>query len=240
MDAIGRTTSTLIYNASGTLVHETYMSYSADHNSVTTTSGSGASAIVNTTWTDNDGHTVLSIAYPSANNTEFTLNQFDLAGNLVSQQHDSSASGTVTTWTTASYSFDGLNRMTSKIDRDNALTTYAYDSMGDLDQSHHAGRFAVAGHLQQCRSNVAGAEFRRRQPDPHHDLFLLFKRQRFCWIAQTKTDGRGTSCTYTYDDWLRQSTMTYSGSLPEQNLTTTWQYEPRGFRHQHHRAICQH
>ena len=23
--------------------------------------------------------------------------------------------------------------------------------------------------------------------------------------------------------------MTYSGSLPEQNLTTTWQYEPRGY-----------
>ncbi len=127
LDAIGRPTSKQIYNAANTLVHETYLSYSADHNSVTTTNGSGASAIVNTTWTDNDGHNVLSIAYPASNTTEFTLNQYDLAGNLISQQHDSSASGTVTTWTTASYSFDGLNRATSRVDRDSALTTYAFD-----------------------------------------------------------------------------------------------------------------
>ena len=50
----------------------------------------------------------------------------------------------------------------------------------------------------------------------------------FAGLLQTKTDGRSVSCTYSYDDWLRPASMTYSGSLPEQNLTTTWQYEPRG------------
>ena len=229
MDAIGRTTSTLIFNASGTLVHETYMSYSADHNSVTTTSGSGAPAIVNTTWTDNDGHTVLSIAYPSVNNTEFTLNQFDLGGNLVSQQHDSSASGTVTTWTTASYSFDGLNRMTGKIDRDNALTTYAFDPMGDSDQSHDAGWFAVAGHYNNAGQMLQEQNFGGGNPTRTTTYSYYSSGNAFAGLLNTKTDGRGTSCTYAYDDRLRQASMTYSGSLPEQQLTTTWQYDPRNF-----------
>jgi YD repeat-containing protein len=131
-DAIGRPISTRIYSASGTLVHESYTGYSPDHNSVTTTNGSGANTIVNTTYTDNDGHTVLSIAYPSANATEFTLNQFDLAGNLAVQQHDSSTNGVVTQWTTNDYSHDGLNRLTTTIDRDGALTTFSYDSLSDL------------------------------------------------------------------------------------------------------------
>ena len=93
MDALGRTTSTLIYNASGSLAREKYFAYSADHNSVTVTDGSGASAIVNTTYTDNDGHTVLSVAYPVAGVLEYTWNDFDLSGNLDYSEHDASFSG---------------------------------------------------------------------------------------------------------------------------------------------------
>ena len=51
----------------------------------------------------------------------------------------------------------------------------------------------------------------------------------FAGLLQTKTDGRGTASTFAYDDWLRLTNMTCTGSLPEQNLTTTWKYEPRGF-----------
>ncbi len=229
MDAIGRTTSTLIFNASGTLVHETYMSYSADHNSVTTTSGSGASAIVNTTWTDNDGHTVLSIAYPSVNNTEFTLNQFDLGGNLVSQQHDSSASGTVTTWTTASYSFDGLNRMTGKIDRDNAPTTYAFDPMGDSTNRTMPGGLQWQATYNNAGQMLQEQNFGGGNPTRTTTYSYYASGNTFAGLLNTKTDGRGTSCTYAYDDRLRQASMTYSGSLPEQQLTTTWQYDPRNF-----------
>ena len=52
------------------------------------------------------------------------LRQFDLAGNLITEQHNSSSSGTVTTWTTASFAYDGLNRLIGKTDRDGAMTTY--------------------------------------------------------------------------------------------------------------------
>ncbi len=47
-------------------------------------------------------------------------------------------------------------------------------------------------------------------------------------LIQTSTDGRGVTCTHTYDAFLRPITNAYSGSLAEQNLTTSWGYDPRG------------
>ena len=230
MDALGRPTSTKIYSSSGSLVREEYLAYSSDHNSVTVTDGSGATAISHTTWTDNDGHTVLAIAYPSSGVNEFTLNQFDLAGNLVSAQHDSSASGIITTWTTATLAYDGLNRLTSKSDRDNALTTYAYDPLNDL-----TNRIMPGGSLQwQATYNQAGQMLQERNVGgasaTHTNTYAYFASgSPFAGLLHTKTDGRGVTCTYSYDDWLRVTTNAYAGSLAEQNLTTAWQYEPRGF-----------
>lgn len=229
LDALGRTTSILIYSASGTLVRERYFAYSADHNSVTVTDGSGLNAVSHTVYTDSDGHPVLSVAYPSANATEFVLNQFDVAGNLTSQQHGSSANGAVTTWTTASYSFDGLNRLINKIDRDNAPTTYAYDPMNDL-----TNRTMPGGSQWQASYNNAGEilqeqNFGGGNPTRTTTYSYYASTSPLAGLLQTKTDGRSTTCTYSYDDWLRPTNMTYSGSLPEQNLTTIWQYEPRGF-----------
>ena len=227
-DALGRVTSNRIYSSSGALVREKYMTYSPDHNSVTTTDGSGASAIVNTTYTDNNGHTVLSVAYPSVNATEFTLNQYDLAGNLASAQHDSSASGTLTTWTTASLTYDGLNRPIGKIDRDNALTIYGYDPMGDV-----TNRTMPGGLQWQATYNNSGQMLQEQNygngSTTRTTTYSYYSSGNpFAGLLQTKTDGRSVSCTYSYDDWLRPTNMAYSGSLPEQNLTTTWQYEPRG------------
>jgi RHS repeat-associated protein len=229
MDALGRIASYQIYNSSGVLVRERYMAYSADHNSVTITDGSGANTIVNTTYTDNDGHTVLSVAYPSGSATEFNLNQYDLAGNLVSAQHDSLSSGTVTTWTTASLTYDGLNRPIGKFDRDNALTLYAYDPMGDVTNRTMPGGlqwqaiYNNAGQMLQ-EQNLGGGNTTRTTIYSYYS-----SGNPFAGLLQTKTDGRSVSCSYAYDDWLRPTNMVYSGSLPEQNLTTTWQYEPRGF-----------
>ena len=229
LDALGRATSILIYGASGSLVRERYFAYSADHNSVTITDGSGANAISHTVYTDSDGHAVLSVAYPSANTTEFTLNQFDVVGNLISAQHDSSVNGAVTTWTTANYSFDGLNRMTSKIDRDNAPTTYAYDSMGDLTNCTMPGNLQWQASYNNAGQILQEQNFGGGNPTRTTTYSYYSSGNAFAGLLQTKTDGRATSCTLTYDDWLRPTNITYSGSLPEQNSTTIWQYEPRGF-----------
>jgi RHS repeat-associated protein len=229
VDAIGRFTQKEIFSASGTLVRQANATYSADHNSVTVTGGSGLSAISHTFFTDNDGHNVLSIAYPSSGLSEFTLNQYDLTGNLISAQHDSSASGLVTNWTTENLAYDGLNRVIGKSDRDGALTTYAYDMMSNLTNRTMPGAlqwqaiFNNAGQMLQER-NIGGSSATRTNTYSYYS-----GGNQFVGLLQVKTDGRGISCTYTYDDWLRPTNMAYSGSLPEQNLTTTWQYEPRGF-----------
>jgi len=160
------------------------------------------------------------------------LRQFDLAGNLVSEQHNSSASGTITTWTTANFAYDGLNRPVSKTDRDNALTTYAFDPMGDLTNR------TMPGNLQWLATyNNAGQmlkEWNMRSGVPvtgtRTNIYAYYASGNpFAGLLQTKTDGRATVCTYSYDDWLRPTNMACTGSLAEQNLTTAWKYEPRGF-----------
>ncbi len=228
-DPIGRPTQVEVFSASDTLIRQRTYTYSPDYHSVTITDGSGASAVTTTAFTDNDGQNVLSIAYPAANTTEFMLRQFDLAGNLVADQHNSSASGNVTTWTTASYGYDGLNRMTSKTDRDGALTTYGFDAMGDLTNR------AMPGNLQwRATYSNAGQILKdwnmNGTPGTRTNSYSYFvSGSPFAGLLQTKIDGRNTTNNYSYDDWLRPTNMACTGSLPEQNLTTTWQYEPRGF-----------
>jgi RHS repeat-associated protein len=229
MDALGRTISTLIYNSSGSLVREKYFTYSADHNSVTVTDGSGASAIANTSWTDNDGHTVLAIAYPSANTTESTLNQFDLAGNLILQQHNSSANGAVTTWATTSQTFDGLNRLTGKSDRDNAITTYALDPIGDL-----TNRTMPGGLQWQATYNNAGQELQDSivgtgGVGTRTNTYTYYSSgSASAGLLQTKTDNRGLVSTYSYDDWLRQSSISRT-TFNYNHVDTFWSYDPRGY-----------
>ncbi|MGA2870960.1 MAG: aminotransferase class III-fold pyridoxal phosphate-dependent enzyme, partial [Verrucomicrobiota bacterium] len=227
-DAIGRPVSTQIYSASGTLVRENYTAYSADHNSVTVTNGSGSSAIVNTTYTDTDGHTVLSIAYPSANATEFTLNQYDLDENLVSSQHDSSSSGIITNWTTATYALDGLNRITSEVDRDGALTTYAYDPLNDLTNR------TIPGGLQwQAAYNQAGQLLQEQifggGESTRTNIYAYYPSGNpFAGLLDTKTSGRGLVSTHSYDDQLRQTSITRT-TVNYNHVDTFWSYDVRGY-----------
>ncbi|HEV2319936.1 MAG TPA: DUF6531 domain-containing protein [Verrucomicrobiae bacterium] len=228
-DAIGRPVSAKVYNSTGQLVRESYNSYSPDNNSMTVTNGSGPTAIVKTAWINTDGQTVLSIANPSSNLAEFTENEYDLAGNLVLTEHDSSSSGSVTTWTAASSTFDGLNRVTSTTDRDGAVTYFAYDPLNDLTNR------TMPGNLQwQASYNSAGQMLREQvlggSSATRITTYSYYPSETpLAGLLDSKTDGRGTTCSYLYDDWLRVTNMACSGALPEQNLTTTWKYEPRGY-----------
>jgi RHS repeat-associated protein len=230
MDVLGRPASTLVYGSSGSLVREKYFAYSADHHSVTVTDGSGANAIRHTTWTDDDGRAVVSIAYPASGETEFTLNRYDVVGNLVSSQYNSSGGGAIANWTTTSLAYDGLNRAIQKVDRDNALTTYAYDPLNDLTNRAmpgsnliYAASYSPAGQILNER-NLSGGSFARS-----NNYSYFASGTPFAGLLQTRTDGRGVSCLYAYDSWLRATNFAYTGPLAEQDLTTTLQYEPRGY-----------
>jgi len=158
------------------------------------------------------------------------LNQYDLVENLVSSQHNTSTGGALANWTTTSLAYDGLNRVTQKIDRDNATTTYAYDPLNDVTNRvmpngnlAYSAVYSPAGHLLK-EWNLSGSSFTRS-----NNYTYFASGSPFAGLLQTKTDGRGVSCVNSYDSWLRTTNLIYSGSLPEQDLTTSLQYEPRGF-----------
>jgi len=229
-DVLGRVISTRVFSSSNALVRETYFAYTGDHTSVTETEGSGANAISHTTWTDDDGHAVLSVAYPASSVNEFTLTRFDVAGNAISSQHNTSAGGAIANWTTTSLTYDGLNRVTQKVDRDNAVTSYAYNPLSEVTNRVMPGSnlvyvasYSPAGQkLTECNTN--GGNYTRS-----NNYTYFAGGSPFAGLLQTKADGRGVSCLYAYDAWLRPTNFAYSGSLPEQKLTTTLQYEPRGY-----------
>jgi len=227
-DSINRPVSSQIYSAGGTLVREKYMSYSADHNSVTTTDGSGASAIVNTAWTDNDGNNVLSVAYPAAGYLDYTWQDYDLSGNLDYTEHDTSYGGDITGWTFASSTHDGLNRTTSKTDRDFAVTDFAFDPIGDVTNRampgglQWQGTFNNAGHILSDQISGSGESTRT-------NAYTYYPSGNpFAGLLDTKTDGRGLVSTINYDDWLRKASV----SRTDPNYThvdTFWNYDPRGY-----------
>ncbi len=122
-DPLSRPTLVQYFSASGTLVRQTGYSYSADHNSVTVTNGSGASSVISTAFTDTDNRNVLSVAYPSANSTQFKLRTFDLVGNLSAEIRNQrrtvlSRSGRQT------LTYDGLNRPSNTTQRDGASDAF--------------------------------------------------------------------------------------------------------------------
>ena len=229
MDALGRITRVEVRNAAGILVRETSTAYAADHQSVTVTNGSGAAAIVSTTYTDNDGHTVLSIAYPGASTREFTFREYDAAGNLAYEERDSSTSGVVTGWSGAAYMYDGVNRLTAKTDRDSAVTQFRYDAGGNLTNRTMPGGLQWQARYDSARRILEEKNVGSGGVATRTNTYTYYGSGPFTGLLQTRADGRGVVCTYTYDDYLRQATNTHSGPLPEHNLTTVRQYEPRGF-----------
>lgn len=50
----------------------------------------------------------------------------------------------------------------------------------------------------------------------------------FAGLLQSRVNGRGVSCTYGYDEWLRPTTNLHNGSLAEQNLTTILRFDVGG------------
>src|SRR5262249_3121593 len=89
------------------------------------------SAIVGTSFNDNDGRTLLTLAYPKTSSTEYFWQRYDLVGNRLEQRHYSTTGGITTLWATNQWVFDGLNRATSETGRDGATTTHSFDALGD-------------------------------------------------------------------------------------------------------------
>ena len=223
-DVLGRVTDKEIHDATNNLVRITTTTYSADHQSQTVTEGSGSTAIVKTIYSDNENQPVLTISYPSATVKEFVLDRYDLVENLISETHNTVSGAAMTMWTTAAFANDGLNRVTSKTDRDGAVTTYTYDPAGNRTNIVMPGglvwraAFNPALQMQYDCDVGSGSAITRSNSYAYYATTGLL---------QTKADGRGVTCTHYFDAFLRPASNVYSGSLPEQNMTTAFNYDRR-------------
>lgn len=225
LDVLGRETQQAFYNPSSSLARITTISYSPDHQSETITQGSGSTAIVKTIYTDNANKPVLTISYPSSGTEEFILDRYDAAENLISETHNTASGGAATTWTTTSLIVDGLNRVTSKTDRDGAVTTYSYDAASDptgYSISHGPSWTAAYNSARQMLYDFDSGSSSITRSNAYTYYSTL-------GLLQTKTDGRGVTCTHYYDALLRAASNVYSGPLPEHDMTVSWTYDARDF-----------
>jgi RHS repeat-associated protein len=223
-DVLGRPIDEEIHNAANGVVRQATATYSADHQSVTIIQGSGATAITNKVFTDITGNPVLTISYPSSGVQEFMQRSYDLSENLISETHNTSSNGVVTQWTSIANYFDGLNRRVTKTDRDGALTSYGYDLASHCTNMAMPGgltwraAFNPALQMQFDCDLGSGSSVTRSNSYTYNTTTGLL---------QTKTDGRGVTCTHYFDAFLRPSSDVYSGPLAEHNMTTAFSYDPR-------------
>ena len=228
-DALGRPTRVEIRDKNNALIREANVAYAEDHHSITVTNGSGATAIVSTTFTDADDQPVLSVTYPAAGVREFVQWSYDVAGNLVAESRKSSTNGTVTTWTSSAYTYDGLNRLRTKAERDGAPTSFAFDPAGNLTNHTVPGglqrqaSYNSAGQLIQDYLIGAGGAATMSNSFSYYSA-----SSPWAGLLQSRIDGRGVTCVSTYDDWLRTATNTHTGSLAEHNFSSAWKYDVRG------------
>ena len=228
-DALGRPTQVAFYASNSvTPLRVTSSSYSPDHHSATVTSGTGAGAIVHTTWTDNDGHPVLDAGYPSAGVREYTWRQFDRNGNRLAEDQCSFNGRNVTIWQTNGWTYDGLNRVVTETNRDGVFTVINRDALGNVTNRAMPGGLAWSA-TYWPDSRIATEQETGGGLTSRSTSYTYYPAgSPFAGLLQTVTDGRGTTRSNSYDDFLRLASVGTSGSAGEQQTSSTRRYDRRG------------
>lgn len=232
-DVLGRATSLALYGSNGTLIRTSATVFAANHHSFATWTGSGSAAIPALTFTDNDGQPVLSLRYPnypSLSPVEFDWRAHDVAGNPVASRECSWDAGQLTIWATNGWTFDGLNRVRTSTTRDGATAIRSYDLAGNVTNLALPGGGLEWRALYDNATRMTASWNAGGGSSAHSNSYTYYAGgHRWAGLPQTRIDGRSVSCTYSYDDWLRLATNAHEGPLNEQDLTTTWLYDSRGW-----------
>ncbi|HWX22414.1 MAG TPA: DUF6531 domain-containing protein [Candidatus Binatia bacterium] len=227
-DALGRPTQVTAYASNAvTPLRVTSYTYGSNHNSVTVTNGSGGGAVATTTFTDNDGNTVLTVGYPTNGIQEYLWQKYDRAANRIARQQCSISGSQVTIWATNGWTYDGLNRVATETNRDGVFAVYARDALGDvLSRSMPGGLTWSATYLSDGRKATeqeTGGSLTSRAMSYSY----FGAGSPFAGLLQTMINGRSTTNTYSYDDFLRLTNLTTTGSAAEQQTSTAYQYDRR-------------
>jgi RHS repeat-associated protein len=227
-DALGRPTQVAIFAANNyvTPIRLTSSFYSPDHQSVTVTNGT-VNPIVTTTYTDNSGNPVLTIGYPTNGVREYVWQKYDRAENRIAQQQ-SSFNGSQTLWATNGWTYDGLNRLIAETNRDGAFILYSQDALGNVtNRAMPGGLTWNATYLSDGRiatEKESGGGLTTRS-----NFYQYYATgSPFAGMLQTVADGRNTTRSNSYDDFLRLSAVSTTGTAAEQQTSTTYQYDLNG------------
>ena len=214
LGAMGRSLIMTSYNKDGSIAQTISNHYSGDHQSIETTVGTGTNAITTTTYTDTRERP-LTIQNSDGKCKIFT---YDPNGNLT---FVSDEDGLITC-----YSYDSLNHLASEtILPDGTFIAYKYDAAGNL-----LTRSMPHGLKEQNSYNAAGQKTSSALFGGDEAVTRNFAYQYQNGLLSSIQDPRGFTTSIAYDDWKRPVSLVSSGaSLPEQNQTTGYKYDPRGF-----------
>ncbi len=228
-DALGRPVSFQVFASnSATPLRISSASYASDHHSATVTTGSGTGAVSTTTFTDNDGNAVLSIAYPGGSARQFNRRTFDLAGNLVTEAKQSITNSTVMTWKTTTFDYDGLNRIRAKIELDSATNTFSYDAAGNLTNRAMPGNLSWSATYNNAGEILTEQDSNAASATRSIAYSYYPAGDKWSGLLNTVAEGNGVIRTNSYDDWLRVASVITTGALDEQKMGCAWLYDARG------------
>jgi RHS repeat-associated protein len=214
-DALGRPVLNQIKDGNDTVIRQTSYAYSADHQAVTVTTGSGAAALTRTTYTGLAGRLLLEIDGLG----KTTRQTYDLSGNRLTTTDPLART---TTW-----SYNALNQPLTQTLPDGHATTFTHDAAGNLTARAMAGgptaesTYDTAGRLTGSRL-VNGADVSREFAHTYYP-----STSPWAGLLQTTTTPRATVTT-TYDDYLRPATVTTDGPAAATDSSTIYAYDKRG------------
>lgn len=228
-DVLGRTLRVEIRSAANQVVRETSTAYYANHMGALVTEGSSTNAVETYTFADETGRVVLSLGFASGTRMEYTGRVYDAAGNLVVEVPVTNDSGVNTVWEERLFAYDGLNRLLSKSEQDNAVTTFAYDALSNLTNRVNPGGLVWRATYNNAGQMLANWNIGGGGAGARTNTFAYYAAgHAFAGLPSSIRDGRNVTNTLTYDDWLRPATNVLTGTLGEHNLTTITRYDARG------------
>ncbi len=216
-DALYRPVQININSSSGTTVRSKGLSYSPDHQSVTSFDGTNTN--VTTTWTDIQGNPVL---VQNADGT-FSTEVYDSNENATSS---SDALGRTTNFT-----FDGLNRPVQQQLPDGALITFGYDNAGNLTSRTMP---PAGGNLTWSATYYPSSLIHTEQLNQGTNTTRAYtytyntSGSNIGELYQV-TDPRNIVSTYAYDAYNRvQSVAAVDSSAAQLGVTQNYKYDNRG------------